>query len=239
MEGTRLQDRSPDGLEALARERMQDARPVSDIVTEMLRQAVLGGLLKGGQVLRQDELATTFGVSRMPVREALRQLETEGLVSHLPRRGFVVATLTDHDVEEIYEIRALLEGYAMRLAVPRLDDARLDNLEKLHALMHKPADPHGLVDMRETFYRTLYEAAERPKLLRLIMQLRADVARYLLARQAPFSSESHADLLTICRRRDSRAAEQFIRAHLRRVASMLKQVMDKGRRRDEEGSQLP
>lgn len=122
------------GLEALARQGMQDARPVELIGVDMLRRAVLTGLLEAGQLLRQDELATNIGVSRMPVRVALRQLESEGRVRHLPRRGFVVATLTPQEIEEIYEIRALLEGYAMRLAVPQLDEDRLRRLEKLLAV---------------------------------------------------------------------------------------------------------
>ncbi len=89
------------GLEALARQGMQDARPVELIGVDMLRRAVLTGLLEAGQLLRQDELATNFGVSRMPVRVALRQVESEGLVRHLPRRGFVVATLTPQEIEEL------------------------------------------------------------------------------------------------------------------------------------------
>ena len=218
------------GLEALARQGMQDARPVEIIGVDMLRRAVLTGLLEAGQLLRQDELATNFGVSRMPVRVALRQLESEGLVRHLPRRGFVVATLTPQEIDEIYEIRALLEGHAMRLAVPQLAEDRLRRLERLLAAGKQQKDPLHLLEAREKFYRELYEAAGRTRLVRLIMQLRAEVAPYLLAQQMPASTESHAELLAICRRRDGHAAEEFMRTHLRRVAAMLRDLVTEDRK---------
>jgi len=218
----RLRPDPPADLEGLARHHMVRAKPVERVVVDVLRQAVLAGMFKAGEVLRQDRLARTFGVSRMPIREALRQLEVEGLVNHLPRRGSVVATLTAHDVAEIFELRALLEGHAMRLAVPRLDPARLQRLVSLHAHMHTQG---GVVDAMEAFYRTLYEAAERPRLLRAIMQLRAEVARWLPAKPTPVHSGSHDRLLAICRRRDGRAAQQFIRAHLAHVGATLQQFV--------------
>ncbi len=227
MRGVRLQGRPRSGLAALAGERMRVARSVADIAGDMLREAILSGLLEAGQVLRQEELAATLGISRMPIREALRQLESEGLVRHLPRRGFVVANLTARDMSEIHELRVLLEAYAMRLAVPRLDERRLHRLERLHHMMHREG---ARADALETFYRTLYEAAERPRLLRAIMQLRAEVARYLRAKRTPYASHPHTKLIHILRRRDGRAAQRFMREHLRHIASPLLELVGRARR---------
>jgi DNA-binding GntR family transcriptional regulator len=207
-------------LEGLVKRHMAQAKSVESVVVDILRQAVLAGMFRPGEVMRQDRLARSLGVSRMPVREALRRLEVEGLVRHLPRRGFVTATLTARDVTEIFQLRALLEGYAMRMAVPRLDEGRLRRLEALHTLMHRR---EGVVDAMEAFYRTLYEAADRPRLLRAIMQLRAEVARWLPAKRTPIHSHSHDHLLALCRRRDGRGAQQFIRTHLEHVGHTLQQ----------------
>ena len=221
-DAVRVRRKRPADLEGLVKRHMAQAKPVESVVVDILRQAVRAGMFKAGEVLRQDRLARTFGVSRMPIREALRQLEMERLVSHLPRRGFVVSTLTARDVAEIFELRALLEGHAMRLAVRRLDDGQLRRLESLHDLMHRR---EGVVDAMEAFYRTLYEAAERPRLLRAIMHLRAEVARWLPAKRTPVHSGSHDRLLALCRRRDGRAAQQFIRAHLEHVGATMQQYV--------------
>ena len=213
-------------LEALARRRISEAKTVERVVVEALREAVLKGVLKAGQRLRQDELAATFGVSRMPIREALRQLESEGLVRLLPHRGAVVTSLTAEEVLEIYEIRSLLESHAMALAVPRLTDDRIRQLEHLLAQMKEEKDPLQQVDLREAFYQTLYEASGRSRLVALIMQLRKDVGRYFLSKQIPLSRESHEELLRLCRLRDGEAASRHIRHHLEEVSRMLQGVVD-------------
>ncbi len=93
--------------------------------------AILSGVLGPGARLRQEELAEVFGTSRIPVREALRALEYEGLVSSEPHRGFTVTALDADDVEEVYALRILLESEAVRLALPLLTDEDLEELEVL------------------------------------------------------------------------------------------------------------
>ncbi|MDR7541769.1 MAG: GntR family transcriptional regulator, partial [Armatimonadota bacterium] len=92
------------------------------MVADVLREAILRGILLAGQQLRQDEIARELGVSHIPVREALRQLEAEGLVRLRPYRGFEVSELSPEEVEELYEIRIPLECQALRLAFPHLTD---------------------------------------------------------------------------------------------------------------------
>ena len=213
-------------LQDLVRRRISQAKTVESVVVEALREAILKGMLQSGQWLRQDELAAAFGVSRMPVREALRQLESEGLVKVFPYRGAVVSSLSREEVVEIYEIRALLETHAMALAVPQLSDDRIAELERLLERMKQESDPLQRVELREVFYRSIYEAARRPRLVRLIMQLRADVGRYLLSKQIPLSHESHEELLGLCRNRDGRNAARYIERHLKQVAAMLERVVE-------------
>src|SRR5690242_5542098 len=114
-----------DGFEALARARFAAHRSTPGLIADAIRAGILDGTIVAGQQLVQDDLAHAFGTSRIPVREALRQLESDGIVAYHPHRGASVALLTAHDVKEIYEMRAPLEKLALRLAVPNLDRTHL------------------------------------------------------------------------------------------------------------------
>src|SRR3954447_7631810 len=106
-----------------------------DVVLASVREAILSGVLEPGARLRQEELADLFGTSRIPVREALRALEYEGLVRSEPHRGFTVTSLDADDVDEVYDLRIVLETHALRLALPLLTDEDLAELEALYADM--------------------------------------------------------------------------------------------------------
>src|SRR5437762_13748264 len=102
-----------------------------DVVLSAMREAILTAALPPGMRLRQEKLAVMFGTSRIPVREALRALEYEGLVTSFPYRGFTVTELDADDIEEVYDLRVLLESHAVRLAVPLMTDDDLRMLEEL------------------------------------------------------------------------------------------------------------
>src|SRR4051812_19263611 len=104
---------------------LASAHNTVDAVTQTLRQAILRGSLASGQILRQESIATQLGVSRLPVREAIRQLNSEGLVQVTAHRGAVVVALSADDIREIYDIRVGLETTALRLALPHLSPAIL------------------------------------------------------------------------------------------------------------------
>ena len=112
-----------------------------ELVLASVRQAILSGVLSPGARLRQEELADVFGTSRIPVREALRALEYEGLVASEPHRGFTVTTLDADDVEEVNDLRILLESEAVRLALPLLTDEDLEELEGLFQAMQAATAP--------------------------------------------------------------------------------------------------
>ncbi len=101
-----------------------------DLVLSSLREAILAGVLSPGARLRQEDLAERFGTSRIPVREALRALEYEGLVASEPNRGFTVTELDADDVEEVYDLRIVLESHAVRVALPLLTDEDIVELDR-------------------------------------------------------------------------------------------------------------
>jgi len=164
-----------------------------EMVCRVLRQAILDGAIKGDSMLRQEELAKKFGVSRVPVREALLKLEGEGLVETHPRRGVVVTTLSTENFEEILEMRFALESLALELAIPRFlpEDTReaLEILATAEEGMHangKPDLRKGLEsrwgDLNWNFHRRLYGPANRPRLLAAIENLHQLFARHVRMR---------------------------------------------------------
>ena len=109
-------------------------RTAQDMVAEGLRQGILNGVLESGQPLRQEQIAGDFGVSKSPVREALRQLAGEGLVTFSPHRGAVVSKISYEEAREITEIRISLESLALRLAVPNITEEDLEQVEEVFRL---------------------------------------------------------------------------------------------------------
>jgi len=129
-------------FEALIATMRKRHHTAQDLVLETLREAILDGILPPGARLRQEDLATAFKTSRIPVREALRVLEYEGLAKSEPHRGFTVTALDADQIEEIYELRTVLESHAVRAAIPLLTIPDLADLQRLYDEMEDtdPAD---------------------------------------------------------------------------------------------------
>jgi DNA-binding GntR family transcriptional regulator len=136
---------------------------------------ILNGQLKPGDRLRQDELAKTFDVSTMPIREALRQLQAEGLVVFRPRRGATVARFTVSDYEEIYLIREELETLACRWVAEDFDRIPIDRLklllEEIETAEANQDDVHRRLQLTREFFFTIFEASEKEHLLRILSNL--------------------------------------------------------------------
>jgi len=157
----------PMNLSELAAQAMRTHRTTPSLVAEVLREAILRGVLKGGQPLPQDELAARFGLSRIPIREALRQLEGEGLVTVYPHRGAVVSELSGEELQEMCEIRIALETAAVRLAIPHLDGETLSRAEAILTATDRETDVVAHWSKNNwTFHSTLYMPAHRPRLAR-------------------------------------------------------------------------
>jgi DNA-binding GntR family transcriptional regulator len=221
------------------RERLDDLRPIVENarrshataqawVLDVLREAILTNVFEPGVRLRQEELAETFGTSRIPVREALRALEYEGLVRSEPHRGFTVTTLDADDVEEVYHLRVLLEGEAVRLAIPLLTDEDLAELNRLFEAMTDATDPDEQLAARERFYLRLFGAAGRPRLVSLISRLRHEVARALRWPTIQYSPSHHAAFFEAVKIGDADAAVAQLESHYARVTSLIRRYLREG-----------
>lgn len=140
-------------------------KTVGDQITASIRSAIIDGTLPPGEVLRQDELAARFGFSRMPIRDALRQLEAEGLVSIHPTKGAQVARLDAAELREIFGMRVILETGALRLSCANLDAPRLEEAARLLDRMSDETEATSLSDLNRAFHATLYEPCGNARLL--------------------------------------------------------------------------
>lgn len=149
------------------------------VLTE-IRRLILDGELPPGTPIRQESIASALGVSRVPVREALKILDGEGQVTYRPHRGYSVTELSLDDVREIYRLRELLEGEAVRVAVPQLTDAEVARMRE--ALVEMEAVPHDEVahmsEANTRFHETLIEGCRMPHLLRHVRLLRQSTSAY-------------------------------------------------------------
>ncbi len=189
-------------------------------VRETIRDAILNGQLRGGERLVQSDLAAQLAVSTTPVREALRDLASEGLIRIDPHRGGVVNELDADDLKEVYEIRRQLEPLALELALPELTDEALDRAAELHDAMNAAPDSAAWVGLNRDFHMTLYEMANRPRLISLIRSLQDASVMAVSARlqQVPDLRRSanieHGQLLEAMRHRDLESASKIIIEHL-------------------------
>ena len=156
------------------------------------------------------------------MREALRALEHEGLVTSFPYRGFTVTELDADDIEEVYELRILLEGHAVRIAVPLMTDEDLDALQRLYGEMVRAEAGEAQLAARERFYIRLYSMAGRPRLVTLIARLRQEVARSLRWPTLQHAPEHHERFFEAVKAGDAEAAAAQLASHYRRVAILIR-----------------
>ena len=193
----------------------------SAAVLAQLRQAISTGALLPGQQLVQEALAERFGVSRVPLREALQILEGEGQVVHEVNRGYFVAELSITDLVEVYRLRSLLEAEAARAAVPLLNDADIDAMAKLlDQVDHAAAsgDVSTMTQANRAFHFALIDAAQMPRLSRIVSSLwdATDVYRavyYGSASHRDRVAHEHAAILAALRERDTATVVMELDAH--------------------------
>jgi DNA-binding GntR family transcriptional regulator len=222
-------DHLESGLADIVRRAEVHYTTVGEMAYGILRQAILSGVLAPGEHLRQDALAESIGVSRMPVRSALLQLESEGLVAFHRHRGAVVTTLTADQVREIYEIRLMLESHGLRRGIRSMTPERLERLEQLAKELDQAESGEDFARRSFDFYRALYDADRNPLLVGLIERLHGDAGRYLLRRRVLDRHEpGHAELLRYARAGDDEGAVAWLRDHLGRVAEELVALVGQG-----------
>lgn len=195
---------------------------IASLALEALRTRILRGHYPDGEALRQDALAQQLGVSRIPIREALRQLEAEGLVTFIPHRGAVVASLSLEEIDEVFELRADVETGLLRRAIPRL---RADDFERAAEILqqYERALRSGEVavwgELNWKFHSTLYAPADRPVTLGLMQRLHDHADRYVRVQLAVTHWQSraireHRAIAAAARRRDLRKACSLLRQHI-------------------------
>ena len=200
-------------------------KTIGQMAYGILREAILSGALAPGEWLRQESLAEVMGVSRLPVRTALKQLESEGLVSFHPHRGARVRTLSPAQIDEIYRLRRLLETYALRLSMANMRPERLDALRKLSAQLDAKPAGADFIEARVRFYRAVYDAERNPLTVEMIEDLRGHVGRYLLRFRFDEHEHTHSRLVDHIAAGDLTAAEQWLSRHLEQVQEGLLQML--------------
>lgn len=202
----------------------------SRMVADALRAAIVDGRLPPGAPLRQDALARHFAVSAIPVREALRQLESEGWTKVEVHKGATVAPLSADEAREIYEIRAALERLALTLAIPNHTAITLRETQTLYEAAELERDPALYVARNEAFHMSLYAPAGRPQLIEMISALHRRGERYLrvkfgLPEHKRVSDQEHGQLMRMVRRKDIPGAQQLIAEHLLSTGELLYRLL--------------
>ncbi len=159
-------------------------------IVDTLREDINFGRIHSGEAFRQEELAERFGVSRIPIREALSKLEGEGLVVIYPNRGAFVSSLTAAEVREIFDLRLLLEADVLRRGFPQFTPRILRTLEGIQRELDMEDEPKRWLELDQLFHDTLYQPSNRPRTLSQIQSLRASINRFYLAL---FTPSSHRD----------------------------------------------
>lgn len=191
----------------------------SDIIFSSLREAIVEGTLKDGDLLRQDQIATMFNVSRIPVREALARLEEQGLITNQRYKGAVVTSLSLDEISEMFEFRALLEGEIIRQAVDVISDETLAEAKDYAHQFASVTDSNLWGSLNRQFHYTLYKDCKKPYHLQIISNALDNVSRYLRAQLVLTSGidrarREHAAILDAAINRDSVAASELTRAHI-------------------------
>ena len=207
--------------------------PLRDVVFNTLREAILKGDLKPGERLMELQLASKLGVSRTPIREAIRMLEQEGLAVTTPRKGAEVAKMTLKDIEDVLEIRDALDELAVRIACQKISDEQLKQLEDMKELFEKSTQTGNVKKIAEadvTFHDVIYEATGNPKLVTLLNNLREQVYRYRVEyikdpKNYPTLIAEHEAILESLKNRDVKNAVEAMHVHVANQAEAVKTVI--------------
>lgn len=195
---------------------------IRDSVFSILRSAILDGKLKPGEHLVERDIAAQMRISRTPVREAIRKLENEQLVTHIPRRGVFVAGFTQEDVREIETIRMALESLCCRIAAQKITEAELNRLEAMNEELFqagKKGAAEQAVAVNRRFHDEIYKSAKSPHLYYFVSTLREYIQRFTsVAYTRPGRVEAvykeHQELLAYLRRHDSDGAYEAAKRHV-------------------------
>lgn len=203
----------------MRRKQIERHQTLREKILETIRDAILKGSLKPGERVSEPDLAERFGISRTPIREAFRQLESEGYLQVVPRKGAVVASLSERDIEEFYAIKIILEGFAARMAADKLTAKEIERLESINERLYKLADEGDVKTffrVHNEFHEVFIKAAGNDKLSEMINQLVMKFKRLRLASlshpgRMKISIEDHRDMIQAFKEHDGSRADSLVR----------------------------
>lgn len=207
-------------------------RPTTvELVMDAIRRKILSGELGPGEVLRQEALADELGVSRLPIREAITRLESEGMLNVVPHKGASVRPLSVDEIHEAFDIRQRLEPWIFAEAIPHLTPLDLSRAEEIVATMDKAAEGEW-GQLNWVFHETLYMPAKRDMTLSILKRLHEKADRYFrfqvvnvpIRKQA---HEEHMELVEVSRKGDIKRAEQLLSEHLAIAADQIIGLVEK------------
>ena len=215
-------------LKKIAEEMQPRSMAARDWVFQVIRTAIVRGELPGDMPLRQDEISTALSVSHIPVREAFRQLEAQGLVRIYPNRGAVVTKLSCKELSDVMDTRILLEVGALRLALPHIMEEDLARARELLELFSNEKDPIKGAELNLKLHFSLYDPCDNRTLLSLIDQMHANVDRYITpffgkeeVSAELYTVDEHSQIISACESKDTELATAILRTHLQRTKNLL------------------
>jgi DNA-binding GntR family transcriptional regulator len=207
----------------------EDGRTLSARIADEIRSAVLNGEMRPGMRIRQELLAADFGASRIPVREALKQLENEGLVVLAPNRGAWIADVNSEESIEVYKIREVVEPLAIFESVPNMTDADVESLDAKMRELERVTTLEDYIQLDRAFHLETYARARMPQLLAMIerfwnstQHFRREFVKETFAKDGlPFSDPQHLLLMEAIRTGDAEAARSIVHLHIRRTRLLI------------------
>ncbi|MBS7702083.1 GntR family transcriptional regulator [Chelatococcus asaccharovorans] len=204
-------------------------RTMAQGATDELRRRILDGELRAGEPLRQAALAEELGISRIPLREALVQLEAEGLVRINAHKGAVVSELTSDEIDELFDLRAAIEPMLLKRSAPKLtpeDFARMRALLDEYDRELEDANVRRWGELNANFHRLLYQHADRPRSMTLAFNLLQECDRHTRVQLAltgarARAEEEHREILRLCEEGEFAAAAKLLKAHILNVSASL------------------
>ena len=201
---------------------MDEYLPLREVVFNTLRQAILKGELKPGERLMEIALAEKLGVSRTPIREAMRKLELEGLVVMIPRRGAQVANITEKDLNDVLEVRIALENVAIEKACARMSEEEMSRLWLAAKEFEHTIAEGNLVKLAEAdvaFHEIIYQASDNKRLIQVLNNMREQIYRYRVEYLKEDEArnrlvEEHEEITQAIRERDVKKAQELSFEHL-------------------------
>ncbi len=211
---------------------LKEHLPISEVAVELLRKSIIEGHLAPGTKISVRELAESWGISRTPIREAIKRLESEGLLVSIPRKGAVVRKFTPREIRDIYTVRLALELLAVRLAIPNLQDKRIEEIELIHRNLvdalgtTKEMNVSEIIRLNDDFHFSIYKASSNEILCDIIRNLWNRISPIIVViitspERGKHMISEHSLILEALRERDSEKAAKALQSHMESTQRIL------------------